>query len=29
MTVTTADLGAARLVSWDRQECRNAWDLGP
>jgi enoyl-CoA hydratase len=27
MTVTTADLGAARLVSWDRQERRNAWDL--
>jgi enoyl-CoA hydratase/carnithine racemase len=27
MTVTTADLGAARVVSWDRQERRNAWDL--
>ena len=27
MTVTTADLGAARLVSWDRQARRNAWDL--
>jgi enoyl-CoA hydratase/carnithine racemase len=27
MTVTTAELGAARLVSWDRQERRNAWDL--
>jgi enoyl-CoA hydratase/carnithine racemase len=27
MTVTTADLGAARIVSWDRQERRNAWDL--
>jgi enoyl-CoA hydratase/carnithine racemase len=27
MTVSTADLGAARLVSWDRQERRNAWDL--
>ena len=26
MTVTTADVGAARLVSWDRQERRNAWD---
>ncbi len=27
MTVTTAELGAARLVSWDCQERRNAWDL--
>ena len=27
MTVTTADLGAARLISWDRQARRNAWDL--
>jgi enoyl-CoA hydratase/carnithine racemase len=27
MTVTTADLGKARLVSWDRQARRNAWDL--
>jgi enoyl-CoA hydratase/carnithine racemase len=27
MTVTTADLGAARVVSWDRQARRNAWDL--
>jgi enoyl-CoA hydratase/carnithine racemase len=27
MTVTTTDLGAARLVSWDRQARRNAWDL--
>ena len=27
MTVTTADLGAARVVTWDRQERRNAWDL--
>ena len=27
MTVTTADLGPARVVSWDRQERRNAWDL--
>ncbi len=27
MTVTTADLGSARLVSWDRQARRNAWDL--
>jgi enoyl-CoA hydratase/carnithine racemase len=27
MTVTTAGLGAARLVRWDRQERRNAWDL--
>jgi enoyl-CoA hydratase/carnithine racemase len=27
MTVSTADLSAARLVSWDRQERRNAWDL--
>jgi enoyl-CoA hydratase/carnithine racemase len=27
MTVTTADLGSARVVTWDRQERRNAWDL--
>jgi enoyl-CoA hydratase/carnithine racemase len=27
MTVTTAGLGPARVVSWDRQERRNAWDL--
>jgi enoyl-CoA hydratase/carnithine racemase len=27
MTVTTADLGAARVISWDRQDRRNAWDL--
>jgi enoyl-CoA hydratase/carnithine racemase len=27
MTVTTADLGAARVVSWDRQARLNAWDL--
>jgi enoyl-CoA hydratase/carnithine racemase len=27
MTVTTTDLGGARLVSWDRQARRNAWDL--
>jgi enoyl-CoA hydratase/carnithine racemase len=27
MTVTTADLGAARLITWDRQARRNAWDL--
>jgi enoyl-CoA hydratase/carnithine racemase len=27
MTVTTADRGGARLVSWDRQARRNAWDL--
>jgi enoyl-CoA hydratase/carnithine racemase len=27
MTVTTTDLGPARVVSWDRQERRNAWDL--
>ena len=27
MTVTTAVLGAARVVSWDRQARRNAWDL--
>jgi enoyl-CoA hydratase/carnithine racemase len=27
MTVTTDDRGAARVVSWDRQERRNAWDL--
>jgi enoyl-CoA hydratase/carnithine racemase len=27
MTVTSADQGAARIVSWDRQDRRNAWDL--
>jgi enoyl-CoA hydratase/carnithine racemase len=27
MTVTTADLGAGRLISWDRRARRNAWDL--
>jgi enoyl-CoA hydratase/carnithine racemase len=27
MTVTTTDLGPARVVSWDRQARRNAWDL--
>lgn len=27
MTVTTTDLGAARVISWDRQARRNAWDL--
>jgi enoyl-CoA hydratase/carnithine racemase len=27
MTVTTADAGAARVVTWDRQARRNAWDL--
>jgi len=27
MTVTTADLGAARVITWDRQPRRNAWDL--
>jgi enoyl-CoA hydratase/carnithine racemase len=28
MTVTTSDLApAARLITWDRQERRNAWDL--
>jgi enoyl-CoA hydratase/carnithine racemase len=27
MTVTTADLGTARVISWDRQARRNAWDL--
>ena len=27
MTVTASDLGSARLVTWDRQERRNAWDL--
>jgi enoyl-CoA hydratase/carnithine racemase len=27
MTVTTAELGAARVIAWDRQERRNAWDL--
>jgi len=27
MTVTTSDAGAARLVTWDRQARRNAWDL--
>jgi enoyl-CoA hydratase len=27
MTVTTAELGAARVIAWDRQARRNAWDL--
>jgi enoyl-CoA hydratase/carnithine racemase len=27
MTVTTADRGAARIITWDRQSRRNAWDL--
>jgi enoyl-CoA hydratase/carnithine racemase len=27
MTVSTADLGAARVITWDRQARRNAWDL--
>jgi enoyl-CoA hydratase/carnithine racemase len=27
MTVTTADVAAARVISWDRQARRNAWDL--
>jgi enoyl-CoA hydratase len=27
MTVTTAPLGAARVVTWDRQARRNAWDV--
>jgi enoyl-CoA hydratase/carnithine racemase len=27
MTVTVAGRGPARVVSWDRQERRNAWDL--
>jgi enoyl-CoA hydratase/carnithine racemase len=26
MTVTTSDRGAARVVTWDRQARRNAWD---
>jgi enoyl-CoA hydratase/carnithine racemase len=27
MTVTTTALGSGRLISWDRQARRNAWDL--
>jgi enoyl-CoA hydratase/carnithine racemase len=27
MSVSTSDVGAARLVEWDRQARRNAWDL--
>jgi len=27
MTVTTTDLGTSRLIVWDRQARRNAWDL--
>jgi enoyl-CoA hydratase/carnithine racemase len=27
MTVTTADVGSGRLIVWDRQARRNAWDL--
>jgi enoyl-CoA hydratase/carnithine racemase len=26
MTVTTEDLGSARVIAWDRQARRNAWD---
>jgi enoyl-CoA hydratase/carnithine racemase len=27
MSVSTSDLGAARVIAWDRQARRNAWDL--
>lgn len=27
MTVSTSDLGSARVIVWDRQARRNAWDL--
>jgi 2-(1,2-epoxy-1,2-dihydrophenyl)acetyl-CoA isomerase len=27
MTITTGELGAARVITWDRQARRNAWDL--
>jgi enoyl-CoA hydratase/carnithine racemase len=27
MTVTTSHLGSARVIAWDRQARRNAWDL--
>ena len=27
MTVTTGDLGTAKVITWDRQARRNAWDL--
>ena len=27
MTVTTAALGAAQVITWDRQARRNAWDV--
>jgi enoyl-CoA hydratase/carnithine racemase len=27
MTVTAADFGSARVITWDRQARRNAWDL--
>ncbi len=27
MTVTTADLGAARIIGWDRRARLNAWEL--
>jgi enoyl-CoA hydratase/carnithine racemase len=27
MTVTTSELGSARVITWDRQARRNAWDL--
>jgi enoyl-CoA hydratase/carnithine racemase len=27
MTVTSAELGATRIITWDRQARRNAWDL--
>ena len=29
MTVTSEPLGAARVIAWDRQARRNAWDLEP
>ena len=27
MTVSTSHIGAAHVVTWDRQARRNAWDL--
>jgi enoyl-CoA hydratase/carnithine racemase len=27
MTITTAELGAAMVITWDRQARRNAWDI--
>jgi enoyl-CoA hydratase/carnithine racemase len=28
MNVTTSELGTARVLTWDRQDRRNAWTRG-